>query len=74
MEKLRAYLNAMSVAEQIDFAMRCGTTIGYLRKAMATHATPGARLAVAIERESGGSIRVEQLDPATDWAVVRSAA
>lgn len=32
MEELRLYLNSLSLEEQREFATKCGTSIGYLRK------------------------------------------
>lgn len=75
MDKLRAYLNALSVAEQIEFAVRCGTTIGYLRKALAVKgARIGESLCIAIDRESGGAVPCEVLRPDVDWAYLRGTA
>ena len=34
MEELRLYLNSLSLEEQREFATKCGTSIGYLRKAL----------------------------------------
>ncbi len=74
MDKLRTYLNALSVAEQTAFAIRCGTSIGYLRKALAVRAKIGEGLCIAIERESGGAVRCEYLRPDVDWAYLRGSA
>ncbi len=75
MDKLRAYLNSLSVAEQTEFAIRCGTTIGYLRKALAVKgARIGESLCIAIERESDGTVRCEDLRPDVDWAYLRGTA
>lgn len=35
MEELRLYLNSLSLEEQREFATKCGTSIGYLRKHLA---------------------------------------
>lgn len=72
MESLRAYLNNLSPSEQAAFAFRCGTTLGYLRKALSVRQQLGAALCIEIERESGGSVRVEALRPDVDWAYLRS--
>lgn len=74
MEDLRAYLNSLPLTEQVAFAARCGTTIGYMRKAIAAGNIFGARLAIAIERETCGAVRVELLDPRADWALLRASA
>lgn len=36
MESLRSYLNSLIPSDQAAYAKRCGTTIGYLRKALST--------------------------------------
>lgn len=50
--QLRAYLNTLSPKDQADFAARCGTSLGYLRKAISINQRLGLTLCVAIERES----------------------
>ena len=71
MEQLRAFLNGIELSEQILFAARCGTTVGYLRKSICTGARLGAQICIAIERETHGAIRCEQLRPDVEWAVLR---
>ena len=66
MEDLRAYLNGLPVAEQELFAKRCGTTVGYLRKLLATGDLVREKTCVAIERESGGAVTRMALRP-DDW-------
>ena len=61
----------MPTAAQESFAKRCGTTIGYLRKAISTKARLGWDLCVALERESFGRLTCEQLRPDVDWAYLR---
>lgn len=51
METLRAYLNSLTTEQQSCFAARCGTSIGYLRKAISTNQQLGEQLALSIERE-----------------------
>lgn len=71
MEKLRDYLNGMSLPAQTAFAGRCGTTIGYLRKAISARAKLDGRTCIAIERESGGSVTCEDIRPDADWGYLR---
>lgn len=71
MESLRAYLNNMSTQDQVAFATRCETTVGYLRKVISTGQQLGEGLCIAIDRESGGSVRCEDLRPDVDWAYLR---
>ena len=63
METLRSYLKTLSPADQIAFAGRCGTTIGYLRKAVCVNDRLGETLAIALERESSGVLTVAELLP-----------
>ena len=71
MDKLRLYLNSLTPTDQAAFAQRCGTTVGYLRKAISMSAMLGEGLCIAVERESGGAIRCEDLRTDTDWAFLR---
>lgn len=71
MRTLRTYLNSLSVSDQTAFAGRCGTTLGYLRKAISARQKIGAELVVAIERESLGEVTCEELRPDVDWPVIR---
>ena len=72
MDTLLRYLNSLCVSEQSDFATRCGTSVGYLRKAISSGQRIGERIVINIERESGGAVRCEDLRPDVDWAYLRS--
>lgn len=72
MKTLRKYLNSLSTAEQSDFAARCKTSVGYLRKAISKQQRFDVVLAVAIDRESGGVVRCGDLRPDVDWDYLRS--
>lgn len=63
MESLRGYLSTLSVAEQAAYAVRCGTTIGYLRKALSTQPRLDGALARKLCDESGGAVSKEELRP-----------
>jgi hypothetical protein len=63
METLRAYLKTMEPLKQADYAKRAGTTIGYLRKALSTKPRFDGVLALALERESDGSVTRYDLRP-----------
>ncbi len=64
---LRKYLKRLTPDERADFARRCGTTAGYLRKATYGKQVSPA-LAVALERESGGAIPRQKVRQ--DWREV----
>lgn len=72
MDELLAYLNDLSPADREAFAGRCGTSVGYIRKAVSTRQRIGESLAINIERESNGVVRCEQMRPDVDWAYLRS--
>ena len=71
MKELLTYLNSLPVTEQQAFARRADTSVGYLRKACSMRQRLGADLVIALERESGGALRCEQLRPDVDWAYLR---
>lgn len=71
-EALRTFLNSMTRAEQDEFAARCDTSIGYLRKAISTGERMRESLVINLERESGGVVLCESLRPDVDWAYLRA--
>ena len=70
MEKLREYLNTRSTLEQEQFARRCGTSIGYLRKCV-SQGEMGAAVAIAVDRGSDGLVPFESLCPNIDISHLR---
>lgn len=66
MEKLRVYLNSISKAEQVEFASKCGSSIGYLRKAISVNQLLSPLLCVQIELNSHNSVTRPDLRP-DDW-------
>jgi DNA-binding transcriptional regulator YdaS (Cro superfamily) len=74
MDKLLRYLNALSKADRAAFASACGTTDGYLRKAISKGQRFGSDLCIAIEKNSGSAVTCEDLDPIPDWAFLRATA
>lgn len=69
MESLRSYLNSLASADQERFAISCGTSIGYLRKAISTKKTLNATTCALAELHSNGAVRRWSLRP-DDWAVI----
>ena len=61
METLRAYLATLSPDQQAAYAKRCGTTIGYLRKALSTQPKLDGGLVRRLFEESGGAVSREEL-------------
>lgn len=74
MEKLREFLNSIPPDDQVSFAQSCGTTIGYLRNAISLKKTFGSSLCIAIDENSNGLVRCEDLDPSANWAYLRGTA
>lgn len=74
MNTLRDYLNSLPPPEQVDFAARCNTSVGYLRKAISARQKLGESIVISIERESEGAVRCEDLRGDVDWAYLRGTA
>lgn len=74
MNAILKYLNGLPVPEQAAFAARCGTSVGYLRKAGSTGQRLGESLCINLERESCRAVVCENLRPDVDWAYVRGTA
>ena len=72
MDELLKYLNSLPAEEREAFAKRCGTTVGYLRKACSVGTSFGDGLCINIERESGRRVLCERLRPDIDWAYLRN--
>lgn len=66
MESLRAYLNGLELEEQRRFAALCGTTLGYLRKAISTDPRLSPAICAQAEVHSGGAVTRIDLRP-SDW-------
>jgi DNA-binding transcriptional regulator YdaS (Cro superfamily) len=73
MEKLRAYLNSLSLDDQKAFSLRCGASIGYLRKAISINQQLSEGLCLRLAMESGFSLQPEDLRPDINWQALRAA-
>lgn len=71
MKKLREYLNSLQKEQRAIFVAACGTSEGYLRKAISMGQRLGPDLCIPIERESCGAITCEDIRPDIDWAFLR---
>jgi DNA-binding transcriptional regulator YdaS (Cro superfamily) len=71
MKLITTYLATLSPEDRAQFACRCGTTVGYLRKAVSIGQKLGESLCIALERESGRAITCEAVRPDVDWAYLR---
>lgn len=63
MESLRQHLKTLTPTEQADYAKRCGTSIGYLRKALSTRPNLDGALVRQLWIHSNGAVRREELRP-----------
>lgn len=63
MDTLRTYLNSLSLREQSSYAIACGTTIGYLRKALSTRPSLDGALCRLLDENSGGKVPRQSLRP-----------
>lgn len=70
MDVLREYLKA-SGTQQVALANRLGVTPGLVSQWLAGIRPIAATQAIAIERETGGAVKVEELRPDIDWSVIR---
>lgn len=63
METLRHYLNSLSAEQQQQYASRCDTTVGYLRKAISKRHRLDGALARMLDEESCHAVNKAELRP-----------
>jgi len=63
MKTLRAYLRTLTPSQQADYAVRAGTTIGYLRKALSVRPRLDGALVRRLDEESNGEVSRYDLRP-----------
>jgi DNA-binding transcriptional regulator YdaS (Cro superfamily) len=71
--EFRDFYYAIPVKDRPAFAGRVDSTVGYLNLLASGHKNCGEALAMRIERESNGKVRVESLCPSAPWDVIRGA-
>lgn len=71
---LKTYLEGLSSEERASLATACDSTVGHIRNVSYGYRTCAEKLAIAIERESGGKVRCEDLRPDVDWQFLRNTA
>jgi DNA-binding transcriptional regulator YdaS (Cro superfamily) len=74
MHEILEYLRGLALEERTGFAERCGTSVGYLRKAVSAKQQLGIEMCIRLDRESGGALRCERLYPSLDWDYLRAVA
>ncbi|MCE2660756.1 MAG: hypothetical protein LW854_21335 [Rubrivivax sp.] len=68
---LREYLKSLpDTAAREAFALRCGTSLGYLRLVSYGHKTASESLALRVQAESGNAVQAAQLLPSVDFSFV----
>jgi DNA-binding transcriptional regulator YdaS (Cro superfamily) len=60
---LKTYFFSLDAEGRDAFASKCGTTRGHMQNVAYGYREPSTELAVAIERESVGSVRRQDLFP-----------
>jgi hypothetical protein len=63
MDTLRNYLNSLDREAQMAYAERCGTTIGYLRKALSRGQKFDGALVRRLDEESDSTVKKGDLRP-----------
>lgn len=63
MKNLRAYLNSLHQADREAYAVACGTTVNYLRKAISVGSQFDGALARLLDENSGGVVKKAELRP-----------
>lgn len=66
MKELTQYLNSLTKHEQAEFAQRCGTTVGYMRKACSAGELLREKVCALAETHSAGAVKRIHLRPG-DW-------
>lgn len=62
MSKLLTFLNTLDTDEQERFARRCGTSVGYIRKAVSSGQKFGPSLCLRFEKETGGAVKCADMN------------
>lgn len=69
MEALLNYINRLNQDEGRAFSVRCGTTLGYLRKAVSVGQVLHPKTCSLIEAETAGAVTRRDLRP-EDWQTI----
>jgi DNA-binding transcriptional regulator YdaS (Cro superfamily) len=73
---LKAYLRSLSKEQKESFAISCGCTLQHLKFVAYRAKQASESLAIAIERETGGLVTVEETRPdlIDHWTYIRGTA
>lgn len=71
---LHSFLSSMDMDQRQAFAAGTGYSLRSLENVGYKTAAAGPKMAIAIERESGGLVPVELICPDADWSYIRGTA
>jgi len=69
---LKEYLADLSIEDRDKLATACDTTAGHLKNVAHGSRSCSVELAIALERETKGKLRCEDLCPDVDWKYLRT--
>lgn len=69
--QLKSYWDDLTPADREQLAAACDTTVGHLRNVSYGYRSCAEKLAIALERETSGAVRCEELRPDVDWQYLR---
>lgn len=69
--KFRDYFLAMPVERRVEFAKLVGAPVRSLYNVAYQERSINAKTAILVEKHTLGMVRVEELRPDMDWAVIR---
>ncbi|WP_090541094.1 YdaS family helix-turn-helix protein [Nitrosomonas sp. Nm132] len=69
--KLKDYIKTIPLEERDVFSAKCGTSFAHIRNIAYGYKKSGESLCINIERESGGTVKCEELRPDVDWKYLR---
>jgi hypothetical protein len=71
---IRDYIKDMSKEQRMEFAKRCGTSLGHLQNVAYGYKPCNPELAMAVEEETDHAVKVETIAPGCRWHVIRGKA
>ena len=69
--ELKDYLAELTPDERQTFADACESSVGHIKNIGYGYKPCAEKLAIAIEKNSGGKVRCEDLRPDVDWQFLR---
>ena len=69
--QLRDYFLSLSIEDRNIFAEKCGTSVGQIEHIYRGNRSCSDRLAIEIDKHSGGIVKCDALCPTTDFDYLR---